>query len=187
MSTLDPKLNQLLSWLDDYLNVSRSRTNKTDIDDTVLYFMCDPPNLLKFHCTTSDNTKLGLTNGEFCYNGPQFVSGAIRPQLLFMNNSVLIPVEKFSDRFQAALISINPEYLVGKPTSYKIQEVVSFNYVNLSGDSLAGPLLMPPNYVPTDDMELVTKLYVDKLRLDLEVRLGSIEDRVLAIETLLRP
>lgn len=119
-----------------------------------------------------------MKNGEFLYNGPEAVSNGLQPQLYCMRNGGLVPVGTYSDFFSATLISVNPEYIVGKTPEIKAQEVVTYSFVDKNGDTLNGPLKMPLNWNPTNSNELVHKQYVDELRLQLEARLGLLESRI---------
>lgn len=175
----DVKISQLKTWLDQYLNVARAFLNKPPTYDLVLYFVTAPPEVIKIHCSTANYKTLPILNGEFLYNGPKEVSNGLVPQLYFMKNGSLVPVLKYSDYFSATLISINPEYQVGKPATIKAQEVVVYDYVNKNGDDLLGPLRMPANWIPSNPTELVPKIYVDTLRAELEARIGTLETKVL--------
>lgn len=123
-----------------------------------------------------------MVNGDFYYNGPDTVSNGLIPQLYCMVNGTLTPVATYSDFFSSTLISVNPEYTVGKAPTIKAQEVVVFNYVDKNGDALSGPLTMPDAWIPQSSNELITKQYCDDLRLDLETRLGNIELRLTNLE-----
>ena len=178
----DDKVTQLKAWLDSYLTIARSYLNQPASTDLVLYFLTSPPDMIKFHCSTANYKTLGMQNGEFLYNGPLAVSNGLIPQIYCLKNGALVPVAKYSQFFDATLISVNPEYVVGKTPEIKAKEVVVYSFVDKNGDSLAGPLTMPLNWNPTNSNELVTKQYVDTLRLELEARLGSLETRVGAVE-----
>lgn len=170
----DQKLNQLKSYLDSYLTIARAALGKPATDDLVLYFLTAPPDFVKIHCSISNFRTLTILNGEFYYNGPSS-AGIALPQLYYMKNGTLVPVLKFTDYFNATLISVNPEYLPGRAPTIKATDAVIMDNVSKSGDELTGPLSMPIDWVPINANELVTKSYVDQLRLDLEQRIGALE------------
>jgi hypothetical protein len=174
----DDKVTQLKTWLDSYLNIARSYLNQSPSSDLLLYFLCNPPEMITLHCSTANYKTLNLKNGEFLYNGPSSVSNGLIPQIYCMKNGALVPVSTYSDFFSATLISVNPEYIVGKTPEIKAQPVVVYSFVDKNGDELNGPLTMPVEWVPTNSNELVTKQYVDQLRLELEARLGLLESKV---------
>ena len=178
----DSKVTQLKTWLDSYLTLARAYLNKDASTDLILYFLTSPPDMITFHCSTASYKTLGMKNGDFLYNGPSTVSNGLIPQLYCMVNGTLTPVATYSDFFSATLISVNPEYSVGNAPQIKAQQVVVFNYVDKNGGELSGPLTMPDAWIPQALNELITKQYVDTLRLDTETRLGSIEARLNTLE-----
>lgn len=172
----DQKLSQLKSYLDSYLTIARAALGKSAAEDLVLYFLTAPPDFVKVHCSTSNFRNLNMQNGEFYYNGPSS-AGVALPQLYYMKMGTLVPVLKYTDYFNATLISVNPEYLPGRAPTIKATDAVIMDNVSKSGDSLTGPLSMPLDWVPVNANELATKGYIDQVRLDLEQRMGALESR----------
>lgn len=175
--SVDLRLNQLYSWLDTYLTVARSYLKINSNTNLKLYFLVSPPDMITFHCSTSNYKNIGMEVGDFYYNGPPGAS-VVKPQLYYLSNSsTLTPVLNYQDYFDSTLISINPEYIAGQSPTIKATEVINMEYVNKNGDTLNNSLMMPTNWMPTNSDELVTKRYVDQLRFDLEVRLGLLESK----------
>ena len=173
---MDLKITQLCRWLDQYLLIARAYLIKPTTHDIVLRFITAPPNFINFHCSTANYRTLGITEGEFYYNGPS--TSTTSAQLYCMKNSIMVPVLAYEEFFAATLISINPEYVVGSLPRLKAEEVIVFDYLSKSGGQLTGPLFLPPNWRPQSTNELVPKSYVDALRLDLESRIGRLETKI---------
>ena len=167
------KVAQLCNWLDSYLAIARAVLSKPASTDLPLYFVTSPPTIITIHCTTANYKTVGLLDGEFYYNGPAVTNSS--SMLYYFKNNTLTPVIRYEDFFDATLISINTEYEVGGQSKVRAKEVVTVEYVPKHGTEMEGPLTMPQNYVPRDTNELVPKSYVDKLRLDLELRIGKLE------------
>lgn len=172
----DTKLTQLKTWLNTYLTVARAYLKAEPAYDLKLYFITAPPEVITVHCSTSDYRQLNMQNNEFLYNGPPSASSSIVPQLFCLKSGTLVPVLNYAEYFSATLISINPEYSTTAVPIIKAQNVVVMDYVDRQGGQLSGPLLMPPNWVPSNKNELVPMSYVDQLRLDLEERIALLEN-----------
>lgn len=172
----DNKIVQLKTWLDSYLNIARGYLEVKPNKNLELHFMSKPPHVLKIHCTTANFNSVGIKDGEFYYNGPKVNNNT--PQLYYMSGGVLTVVNDYNLYFGATLISLNPEYVAGQVPVLRATEVIVQDYINRNGGELAGALTMPNKWVHTKPTELVSKAYVDTLRLEVETRLGALESEI---------
>lgn len=169
---MDDKLNQLKSWLNEYLLIARAYLGKQPTDDLVLRFVADGE-VLTFHCTTS--TGVVPEEGQYIYNWPTS-SDVVPAKLTVMRKGILQELNAYE--FGTTLISINPDYRVGYPPQVNPVPVVVVRYLSESGGAVKGRLGHAITTNPVDNNEFVPKWYVDALRADAEYRIGLLEQRL---------